>query len=721
METRIVEPYLNIAKSADDNTWIYGQTVEYTLDITHISGSADQADDSNSVAYDIVVTDTIPAGLTFASVTSLPTGWTQSYSAPTLTFSCLSSNSCSFAPADTAPTITFTVTVDSPPAATALTGTDTATNNVAMTWTSMPGTNTDERNGISGDAWDDYSDSATHDGALEYYSLGNRVWFDTNNNSLIDAGEVGVSGVTVKLFESDGVTEVPVGPDGKLGTVDDATGGVTTDANGYYLFDYLEAGDYVVVLPQADNFAGGAVLDGYWSSGTSMNGTGVISETAAPDADTVATDSDDNGTLQPSGDVVALAVTLGPNGLTEPTGESDLDGGSYGEQPDGRANMTVDFGFYRASIGDQVFFDENFTGNYESGTDTPATGITVQLYSSDGTEINVGSDGILGTIDDATGGMTTNASGQYLFSNLPQGDYSVRVIAPVNTASTIDTDNAADTTSPDTNDDNNDNGIGISGGTVSSGMFSLTPGSTGALTNNTVTNSSGETYNPTVDFGFVNLYALGNRVWFDTDNSSAISGSEVGVDGVTVQLFSSDGTTEIPVGADGILGTADDGLDGMLTADGGYYLFDNLYPGDYIVVFPASNFGTGAVLEGYWSSATYMNADGSLGETTAPDPDLGLDAAEGGTDHDLDSDDNGTRQASGDVVSLPVALGPVGLTSPLTTPMNKPVLARACSRMAAPICRLTLVSTKPKSATWSSVMWTRTVITKAPPIRSSAA
>ena len=267
--------------------------------------------------------------------------------------------------------------------------------------------------------------------------------------------------------------------------------------------------------------------------------------------------------------------------------------------------MTIDFGFYRASIGDQVFFDENFTGNYESGTDTPATGITVQLYSSNGTEINVGPDGILGTIDDATGGMTTDASGQYLFSNLPQGDYIVRVTAPVNTASTIDTDNAADTTNPDTNDDNNDNGIGTSGGTVSSGTFSLTPGSTGALTNNTVTNASGETYNPTVDFGFVNLYAFGNRVWFDTDNSSDINGSEVGVDGVTVQLFSSDGTTEIPVGADGVLGTADDGLGGMLTADGGYYLFDNLYPGDYIVVVPASNFGTGAVLEGYWSSATY--------------------------------------------------------------------------------------------------------------------
>lgn len=651
--TRIVEPFLNIAKSADDNTWIYGQTVEYTLDITHISGSADPADDSNAVAYDIVVTDTIPTGLTFNAVTSLPAGWTQSFSAPTLTFSCLTSNGCSFAPTDAAPSITFTVTVDSPPTATALIGTDIATNNVAMNWTSLPGVNTNERTGAGG--VDDYNVSASHEGGLEYYALGNRVWFDTNNNSQIDAGEVGVDGVAVELYAAD----LSGAPTGSVLSTD------TTANGGYYLFDYLDAGDYVVILP-GSNLTGTGPLVGYWSSGTTLAADGTIGEAAAPDPDNDV-DSDDNGAFT-GGRILSNAVTLGPNGLTEPTGETDLDGGSNGEQPNGRANMTVDFGFYRTSVGDQVFYDENFTGNFESGTDTPASGITVQLYSSNGTEINAGLDGVLGTADDAAGGMTTNASGQYLFSSLPQGDYIVRVTAPVNTASTIDSDNPADTTSPDTNDDNNDNGIGTSGGTVSSGAFSLTPGSSGVLNNTIVTHASGETYNPTVDFGFVNLYALGNRVWFDTDNSSDINGGEVGVDGVTVQLFSSDGSTEIPVGADGILGTADDSPGGMLTADGGYYLFDNLYPGDYLVVIPAANFGTGAVLEGYRSSATYMNADGTLGETAAPDPDLGPDSAAGGGDDDLDSDDNGTLQTSGAfsgaVTSLPVTLGPVGLTEP---------------------------------------------------------
>ncbi len=95
------------------------------------------------------------------------------------------------------------------------------------------------------------------------------------------------------------------------------------------------------------------------------------------------------------------------------------------------------------------------------------------------------------------------------------------------------------------------------------------------------------------------LFSLGNRVWFDTDNDSSIDAAELGVSGVTVQLYDSTGTTEILVGADGILGTADDGSGGVTTDANGHYLFNNLPPGDYMVVLPASNFinrATGGVL-----------------------------------------------------------------------------------------------------------------------------
>lgn len=62
--------------------------------------------------------------------------------------------------------------------------------------------------------------------------LGNRVWEDSNENGIQDAGEAGVGGIAVKLFEC--------GPDGVAGTADDIDTGETriTDgnANGKYMF-----------------------------------------------------------------------------------------------------------------------------------------------------------------------------------------------------------------------------------------------------------------------------------------------------------------------------------------------------------------------------------------------------------------------------------------------------------------------------------------------------
>ena len=84
--------------------------------------------------------------------------------------------------------------------------------------------------------------------------------------------------------------------------------------------------------------------------------------------------------------------------------------------------------------------------------------MNVRLYSQDNTtEIPVGPDGLLGTADDATGGMTTDAAGTYRFGNLPQGQYRVRMTAPAGYASTRDT---ASTGTPNGNVDNDDNGPG---------------------------------------------------------------------------------------------------------------------------------------------------------------------------------------------------------------------------------------------------------------------
>ncbi|MBK8472485.1 MAG: carboxypeptidase regulatory-like domain-containing protein [Sphingobacteriales bacterium] len=83
--------------------------------------------------------------------------------------------------------------------------------------------------------------SGEHDPTLDFgyepptplSSLGDFVWLDSDADGVQDAGEVGLAGVTVTLFNGDGT----------------ATGlSTTTDATGFYQFDDLQPGDYYVVF-----------------------------------------------------------------------------------------------------------------------------------------------------------------------------------------------------------------------------------------------------------------------------------------------------------------------------------------------------------------------------------------------------------------------------------------------------------------------------------------
>ena len=106
-------------------------------------------------------------------------------------------------------------------------------------WSGLPclARDADERNGTN-PRINDYNDTASHTGGLEYYALGNRVWFDTDNDSSIDfiaeseqpAGtKIGVNGVTLKLYKDNGT-----------GTYVDTGLTEFTVNGGYYLFDTLE-------------------------------------------------------------------------------------------------------------------------------------------------------------------------------------------------------------------------------------------------------------------------------------------------------------------------------------------------------------------------------------------------------------------------------------------------------------------------------------------------
>jgi len=395
----------------------------------------------------------------------------------------------------------------------------------------QPGTytNTILPSQLTSDQKPDVRQEAVDTLTLTPYSLGNRVWYDTNDNGILDTGEVGVSGVTVKLYLDNGTTL------GVWDSGDTLVGTQTTDANGYYRFDNLGAGNYIVVIPASNFNSSGAPLAGYLSSGTSLTGT-TVSDTIAynPNDTSPNTDNQDHGVSTFNGLAVnyvsSKVVTLGPGG-NAPTGETDKPSPNpAGEAADNQSNLTVDFGFYRLQLGNQIFADINGKGNYDCGTDSPLPGATVELFASDNTtQINVGPDGILGTADDAPGGVIStsgsscsNGGGNYLFSGLPAGNYIVKVL-PTGYPSTVDTYNSADTANPNVNADNNDNGAGTGVGTVSSNIVTLTPGGGGA--NNLVTNSTGTTNNPTLDFGFVT--SLGKKMV--STNLANTSGSNVAI------------------------------------------------------------------------------------------------------------------------------------------------------------------------------------------------
>jgi hypothetical protein len=217
----------------------------------------------------------------------------------------------------------------------------------------------------------------------------------------------------------------------------------TSDASGFYLFAEqthsggtalgspvpLYPGQYIVgVAP--NNFLPAGPLAGYYSSATTISNAGAITEIAAPDSNND-TDRDDNGamvrgaTLFYNGGVLSTPVFVDDN---EPTGEPESAGTAPGGLTitDNRSNLTVDFGFYTASLGNLVWVDDGVGGGtavngLRDGAEVGLAGVTVSLYRP-------GSDGTAGTADVVLVASTViGTGGTYLFDNL---DGLLRAVRP---------------------------------------------------------------------------------------------------------------------------------------------------------------------------------------------------------------------------------------------------------------------------------------------------
>ncbi len=145
--------------------------------------------------------------------------------------------------------------------------------------------------------------------ANEKYSLGNRIWNDSNNNGLLDGAETGINNVVVNLYKDSNNDGTPDG--GILATK-------TTSNGGYYRFDNLLADNYIVEVA-ASNFNTGKPLVGLISSSV---------DEADPDSNV---DKNDNGIGTASSltnGIRSGTVTLGSS-FIEPTGETDLEPVSF--------------------------------------------------------------------------------------------------------------------------------------------------------------------------------------------------------------------------------------------------------------------------------------------------------------------------------------------------------------------------------------------------------
>lgn len=457
-------------------------------------------------------------------------------------------------------------------------------------------------------------------------SLGNRVWYDLNNNGIQDANESGVSGVLVTLKSC--------GVDGVQGNGDDVTYSSTvTNSIGEYIFTDLSGEKYYVE----------------WSN-------------------------------LPAG-FVTVAKNLGANDALDSDGNPISGGISRSETlslAQGEDNLTLDLGIFKANIntlGNFVWFDLNADGLQTTG-EPGVPGVMVTLMTSAGTTYDANTT-LAGVQPYVT---TTNSNGFYQFTDIPDGDYRVLftnlpagfTFTAANTGGNDDLDSDPNTTtglttlpntvnsttpvsSPRSDqsvdagittvraalgnfvwEDKNGNGIqdsgepGIPGVTVTlydntgvtalataitdgSGMYffpNLTPGTyvvgfttipdnmeftlqdatTESLGTDSDPNvSTGKTSTITLVAGEVNLNidagvrqkitsAVGDYVWFDKDANGIQLATESPISGVVAILYNSSGTA----------------IGSSVTNGNGYYLISNVTPGsNYYISFinsPAGDF-----------------------------------------------------------------------------------------------------------------------------------
>lgn len=384
--------------------------------------------------------------------------------------------------------------------------------------------------------------------------VGSLVWYDVDDDGLRDAGEPGMAGIAVQLWNAgpNGVVEEGSGDDVKIGA------DITTDSNGSYQFiNVPPASGYYVRLPTLPPTRG------------------------VPAANAVASDNgvdNDNNALQPGGPgtpVRSPAFTLSVEG--EPAAGVDGD--------DINGDNTIDLGLaLTVCVGNLVFRDVDNSGHYNSDTDLPIDGVQLKLF-------NQGIDPLFGTAV----ATTVSANGGLYQFNVRQGNYFVYVPPGQFQAGGVlenlkPTRGRTDQLVPPLDDDVDQNALvtakpmalGVKTGNFTLATGTLPDASAGETGHNAASDATYETdANLTVDLGFYPIPEAGaplaGRVRRDLTGAGDPEAATAPQSGVEVVLYED-------ANQNGIVDDDEQAaIDLALTDASGNYSFDAVAPGTYIV------------------------------------------------------------------------------------------------------------------------------------------
>ncbi len=302
---------------------------------------------------------------------------------------------------------------------------------------------------------------------------------------------------------------------------------------------------------------------------TCGGGVGAVTAVAAAGTITLA-----SGNTIPAGgctiSVDVTGVTPGVHTNNIPAGGLVTDVGNN-QQP-ANSTLTVSTLGY---ISGRVFKDNNVApnGTYESGTDTPLDSVGIELRSG------ASCGGALVSIVGLVNPTATDVLGNYSFSGLPAGTYSVcEPVPPAGTTNGITTAGSITSVNGST---------GTAGGasnptaTTSQvvGIVLNADGGAGAI--------SGSAGN---NFAEVVLSSISGTVFLDQNNNGIQNGADTGIAGVTLNLT---GYSYGPNGVDNAGAGDDVAVAATTTTDAsGNYSFTNLAPGKYAVSEPTQPAGT---------------------------------------------------------------------------------------------------------------------------------